>query len=117
MLLYQWERGELFGRSLHRAAPVRPLRVELTRNYRSHEGILETANVVYSLLSDRFPLAVDKMKAETGVSDLDEHSQRLAVNCFICLVLITVHILSLCFLSLYTTSPRPTHVRLTVCNY
>jgi hypothetical protein len=43
-----------------------PALFKLTRNFRSHQGIISLANFVSTLLSIRFPLAVDKMDEERG---------------------------------------------------
>ncbi|KAA8911747.1 P-loop containing nucleoside triphosphate hydrolase protein [Sphaerosporella brunnea] len=43
-----------------------PALFKLTRNFRSHQGIISLANFISSLLSEAFPQAVDKMDEERG---------------------------------------------------
>ena len=54
--------GSIVSRSRVRGRKVNVMKVDLVNNYRTHSGVLDCANLVYSLLHNLFPQAVDHME-------------------------------------------------------
>jgi ATP-dependent exoDNAse (exonuclease V) beta subunit len=54
--------------------------LKLTRNFRSHAGVIEIANQVLDLMSEHFPQAADKLPKDTGLANGPRPGQRLATS-------------------------------------